>query len=424
MISPTPRISIRLCGAGVSTFNDIYEIRFGDKTDRRSLEILGKLKELRKLDLCFSDFVTDAGLLHLKGLSRLQHVELMNLKKATAAGFANLAESTDLESLKRSGNALGESGAKFLAGLRKLKALDVSDCSLEPDSLQSIANLTELRELRISNNEIGDAGLKRLGGLSNITSLELYSTNITDAGLEQVGAMKKLAHLNIGNNNLISGAGVKYLAGCKELANVTGEGFQHLAACPKLAKINFSWTGLSDAGLADIKKLTQLTLLDLPPYGRPTLDQAFWRDPHPEKLSDAGLKHIGEMTNLEWLYISGSGPTDAGFAHLSGLKKLKLSKSRHTAKHQGLDWHTSKACLFVTDLNLSQTGVTDESLKNIEGLKQLESLTLPRPATVAALEHLKSLPKLTRLGLPLTWDDNASRRRQEKVPQGLHIQTK
>lgn len=192
------------------------------------------------------------------------------------------------------------------------------------------------------------------------------------------------------------------------MPDFTGEGLSNLAGCPGLTTINLSWTGVTDAGLADIKKLTQLTSLDLPPYGHvTTLGGQFWRNPHPERFSDKGLKHIGEMSNLEWLYLSGSGLTDAGLAHLSGLTKLKTLSLGVLPNIKGPGLEHLKSLKMVESLRLSETGVTDETIKHVKGLTQLKSIWLPRSAKLPALEHLKGLLALENVYVPASWDADA-----------------
>jgi hypothetical protein len=41
-------------------------------------------------------------------------------------------------------------------------------------------------------------------------------------------------------------------------------------------------------------------------------------------VSDAGLAHLAELTNLELLFLEQTAVTDAGLKHLERLTKLKL----------------------------------------------------------------------------------------------------
>jgi Leucine-rich repeat (LRR) protein len=444
----------------VSDLDHVYALELGEKASDAHLAACSRFKEIRKLTINFNENVTDAGLAHLKSFSHVQHLSLMNLKQATAGGFASVAGMSELESLNVHGNQFGEAGAKHFAGLRKLKVLEAGYCALTLAAVAHFANMTELCELNLANNEeltddslkhlagmtkleklnldsakigdaglqyiadltrltelnlartdVGDAGLKRLAKMTNLAHLDLSRTRITDAGLEALSGMKQLAFLDI-SGTAIKGNGLKHLAGCKELTTLevgymthfTGEGLNHLAGCPKLTSINLSWTGLTDAGLADIKALEQLTHLDLPPYGHVSgFTEAFWRDPHPERFSDKGLKHIGEMTNLEWLYLSGSGLTDDGLAHLKGLKKLKTLSLGVLPNIKGPGLEQLKDLPLLEGLRLAETGVTDDTLKHVAVLKQLKHLGLPRTAKPTAVGQLKGMTQLETVYVPKDW---------------------
>ena len=75
----------------------------------------------------------------------------------------------------------------------------------------------------------------------------------------------------------------------------------------QLAWLDVSKTQITDAGLADIGKLTNLTRL------------------HLEKtaITDAGLTHVAKLEKLEYLNLYGTKVTDAGLKNLKGLKNLR-----------------------------------------------------------------------------------------------------
>jgi hypothetical protein len=96
------------------------------------------------------------------------------------------------------------------------------------------------------------------------------------------------------------------------------------------------------------------------------------------KLTDAGLKHLAELKQLQSLTIHHCMVSDAGLNALAGLTEL-----------QSLNL---QACVTVTDaglnelagltrmqtLDLSFTRVTDAGLKELAGLKRLQTLKTRR----------------------------------------------
>lgn len=73
-------------------------------------------------------------------------------------------------------------------------------------------------------------------------------------------------------------------------------------------------------------------------------------------------------------------------------------------------------------LSLTDTGVTDDGLKSLGGLKQIKFLALPRGATAAGLAHVAGLQQLETVTAPRTWpaaDVEAVRKAFPKAKVGL-----
>ena len=123
----------------------------------------------------------------------------------------------------------------------------------------------------------------------------------------------------------------------------------------KEAAFHLSDKDITDASLASLKEVGSLVTLNL----RGT------------KVTDDGLKHVGELKTLKKLHLEKTEIGDAGVAHLAGLENLEY-------------------------LNLYGTRVTDEGLSKLANLKQLKRLYLWKSqATEAGANKLKeSLPEL------------------------------
>ena len=94
-----------------------------------------------------------------------------------------------------------------------------------------------------------------------------------------------------------------------------------------------------------------------------------------DKLTDADLKQLQGLIQLERLHLGGTRVTDAGLAHLAALTRLKM-------------------------LDLNRTRITDAGLKHLTGLSDLREVNLwSTSVTDAGIAKLqKSLPncKITR----------------------------
>ncbi|HIE96237.1 MAG TPA: hypothetical protein EYG03_13705 [Planctomycetes bacterium] len=83
-------------------------------------------------------------------------------------------------------------------------------------------------------------------------------------------------------------------------------------------------------------------------------------------LTDAGLRNLRGLANVQKIWLNGTKITDAGLVHLTGLSTLK-------------------------ELGLFETDVTDAGLEQLHGLSNLEDLIVERTkVTDAGVEKLKA----------------------------------
>src|SRR5262249_6100357 len=140
---------------------------------------------------------------------------------------------------------------------------------------------------------------------------------------------------------------------------------QRLATAPGLTELRLHQTKLPGAALAPFTKLKYLDLS------------------HNRFFDDRGIRHIGRMTALDKLYLTGTSVTDDGLRNLSGLAEL-------------------------TDLALDGTGVSDAGLAHLAGLTKLRRLNLlGSTVTDAGLAHLERMTGLEELTLYRTKVSNA-----------------
>jgi internalin A len=118
--------------------------------------------------------------------------------------------------------------------------------------------------------------------------------------------------------------------------------------------LDLSFTRMTDAGLKEVAKLSNLHVLDL----------SF------TNITDAGLKELAPLQNLHTLNLWHTRITNAGLPHLTKLKKLQ--------------W-----------LNLSYIEITDAGLQHLAPLQNLQTLNLSHtPITDAGLQHVAQLQNL------------------------------
>ena len=129
-------------------------------------------------------------------------------------------------------------------------------------------------------------------------------------------------------------------------------------------------------------------------------------------ITDAMLKDIGRLKNLEWLGLEGSKITDAGLSHLSGLPQLKnlvLGSVNAEPRVRSTTAITDAGLLHLKNLkilellSLNGTCVTDKGLSEIVSLPELWGLFLAETrVTDAGLVSLQRAQKLTDVSLQNT----------------------
>ncbi|MBI85873.1 MAG: hypothetical protein CMJ81_21975 [Planctomycetaceae bacterium] len=203
--------------AGITHLRELTSLQRLDLLDTgvtdAGLEPLGTLKNLQVLHL--PDQITDAGLVHLKGLTNLKELHLPEL--ITDAGLGHLAGMVHLQRLFLTGTGITDAGLAHLAGLPRLQKLLLTNCQIQGAGLLHLKTLTNLNGLSLSGSGIGDAGVLHLRQLTGLQVLDLNGTGITDAGLIHLKDLTNLRALGL-RNTRVSEAGLaglkKTLPGC------------------------------------------------------------------------------------------------------------------------------------------------------------------------------------------------------------------
>src|SRR5881409_718124 len=154
---------------------------------------------------------------------------------------------------------------------------------------------------------------------------------------------------------------------------------ERLAVLPRLEEMRLHQTRLPGNALAPF---THLKYLDLS---------------HNRFFDDRGLRHVGRMSGLTKLYLTGTSITDEGVRNLAGLTNLtELALDGTGVSDAGLAHLAGLTSL--RSLNLLGSTVTDNGLASLEKLSRLEELTLYRTkvsnAGLARLAHLAQLRAL------------------------------
>jgi hypothetical protein len=279
-----------------------------------------------------------------------------------------------------------------LAAFKQLQALHLAETKITDGGLKELASFKQLQTLSLPSAAITDAGLQELARLPQLRSLNLAATKVTDAGLKELAGMTRLQSLNLLHTRVTDG-GLKALAGLKlktlwiPFDSQTDLGLHHYLAAVDPVALNLNgWRRLTDAGVKEISRLHELQALHL-------ADTA---------ITDAGLKTLAELTKLQNLDLSDTVITDAGMNGLAEMGQLQTLSLQYTRV-------TDAGLLVVSrlkqlkELNLQGTRTTSAGLKELGGLKNLQSLNLRYTlVTDAGLQELAALKQLNKLDVHQT----------------------
>lgn len=309
---------------------------------------------------------------------------------ASDGAIKGIAAQKNLVWLKLDGNNLTSAGLKEIAGLKQLRALDISGVYCREEYLKHFAGM-KLEHFRINRNQWTDANLESyVGALDKPRELDLQEWKITDKSLKQLTGLK-LKALQIPDS-------------CK-----TDEGLKHyLAAVEVPSELDLSDWKMSEPGLASLAgmKLKSLRL----PVSVPKTDAVIRRyfdaveapttfdmGLYTLKLTDEGLKPLADHKSLRVVRFQARGITDAALKPLSGLTNLEeLSIVAPDITDAGLQELAGLKSL--RQLRLRSTSINGSGLKHLSGLTNLEWVNLESDAiTNDALAYLAPFTKLNIL---------------------------
>lgn len=246
--------------------------------------------------------VTDADLVHLKGLPNLRELHL-GMTQVTNVGLANLSELANLQTLELVGRRekLTTMGLAHLKNLKDLRSLTVT-YTINDGGLAHLKNFKRLRSLDLTYMDITDEDLHEVKGLTDLETLLLFSdSRVTDAGMKNLGGLRSLRVFILGSSPA-------------HRNQITDEGLAYLAGLTKLETLSVSQSLVTDAGLVHLKNLTNLGWLGL----------------SGSLVTDQGLMHLEKLNNLKDVHLYGTQVTEKGVANLQrALPKAKIRYGSH-----------------------------------------------------------------------------------------------
>ncbi|HEY1066594.1 MAG TPA: hypothetical protein VGE52_10810, partial [Pirellulales bacterium] len=235
------------------------------------------------------------------------------------------------------------------------------------------------------------AFFEHLGQIDTLESLNIIATKLNDDWIVPLNRLHKLKTLKFTNNGKLTDAGLEKLSGLTQLESFSfvgtkmqGHAFAKFEGWTKLTRSSFRGSSLDDAGL-------QFLCERFPNYESLSLAHAHF--------TDAGAVHLAKLTKLKGLEL---GSREATPNCLQAITTLSLE---YLQLGDGLDAPTGIALIkdmpTLRRLTLTDaSALTDDNLKLVSEMKQLEQLELGRPAMPAErLELMKDFGFLKSLRL-------------------------
>jgi hypothetical protein len=228
---------------------------------------------------------------HLSHVTSLESLNIIGTKLSDD-WIAQLANLTNLKSLRFTNNGkLSDVGLEKLAGLKNLETFSFVGTGMKGHAFARFEGWTRLTRCSFRGSSIDDEGLGHLcERFPNLESISLAHAKFTDAGAVHLAKLTRLKGLEIGSRNATTAC------------------LRHLSTLP-LEYLQLGDGLDSPAGIAEIKSIRSLRRVTLT---------------HCEKLSDDGLKHAADLTQLDQLEIGGLPLPDERLPQLQAFSFLKI----------------------------------------------------------------------------------------------------
>ncbi|MBN2589469.1 MAG: hypothetical protein JXA96_06380 [Sedimentisphaerales bacterium] len=342
------------------------------KPNDESLKYICHLTSLKTLILEQTD-ITNEGLKSLTKIPSLKRL-YFNSQTLDDSGLANIAEIKSLKGLRFYSNKITNQGISYLTKLPLLEEFFPDSSNIDAECMVHIAKMPRLGYIVFPSNKFCDKKIISLKESSSLKKLEFLAPQISNEWLENLGKLNQVEYLAIKNIPL-NDEDFKYLTSMSSLKSIFLQGNR-----PFRQPISYSFT---DAGLMVMSQMKSLESINLF-YG---------------EFTDKGLEYLSKLNNLKTLIIPNCYSfTGSGLQYLTQLENLEhLNIGSYSLKDVDLESmgqlkNLKKLILF------NANNITNKGLAKLTGLSSLENLELWAPKiTTTGLNHLNALSNLTVL---------------------------
>jgi hypothetical protein len=239
-----------------------------------------------------------------------------------------------------------------LASLPDLKRLDLSLTRISDHGLRALKTAPAIEDLNLYFAEqISDEGTAVLRNWKHLKRLNLRGTKITDSTLEVLAGVPTIEWLDIG------------------WAQVTDTGLDHLSSLTNLRSLTMGGNKLTDTALQFLRQMPQIEHLDI--GGTQRTDSGLWS----LSLTDAGVQAIATVTEIRELWLAGTNIIGPGLALLKPLAKLEMLNLQGCKRLRDDAAATLAEFRQLRVLDVKDTGLTEQAAARIRAaLPQCEVL--------------------------------------------------
>ncbi len=391
-------------------------------TDEGLAEVLAELPQLKALDLCNCDRLTDAC---LQGIAKLPSLERLALPKDANLTTEGLRcfEGAQLEFLNNNQflrNRENSDPDRFGIWLRAHK----DPSRLHNDDKAGFWNLAAL------SDKDGDRWIRQLVGVKGVRKLILISNGTTDAGLKMLQELPELQWLCIGLNGDLTQNGLAEVGKCKSLT-ILELRLTHEYTPAFIKNITAEWLKPFATGrleefvippFLDTEETVGVYLDALTPaarrsqfhnFGKPTTDRLSRDLTWPatpralkalqgrdgiravsidvkDKIDDAAIKELWSLPDLTQVVFRGDGVASGAFSGCENAKKLKLIRiigGKQLTDHF-LECIAKSKSLEALEVTAAE-GVTDRGILLLQSCTELRRLSLSELKGVGPLVEIK-----------------------------------
>jgi len=353
----------------------LFRDKIGFLKDEGLRHVAG-LETLKSLDLTRNVSLTDKALLHLKSLKHLESLICYG-NRMTGASLAELSQLTNLKHLSLASNDIQEEHLTALSSFPKLQTLSLYRTRVDDSAMKFVGQLKHLRVLDLSGTQITDDGLKQVAGLTAMERL-ILPCDATNDCLPLLAGMKRLKSLRIGQRVYPAKpqpahfVGVTASSALKFFIDQQGRDLQE----------TFETLGIW------LRKDTVGNIYSVSLYD----------DDTSARIDGATLGFISRLPAIQTLDIRSKGISDKDFLSLHVPKTLTTLKISTPTLTRACVSHIGEMT-GLQNVTLP-SGVVEEQLDDLQGLRQLRRLTFHVPRlSQRGLQRLAQFPELRYLSV-------------------------